>query len=38
MPWQPQQFNPMDFYQSIYGQQQAPGSGAMPQGKYARPG
>ena len=38
--WQPQQFNPMDFYQSIYGQQQPmPGSGAQVRqpGKYARP-
>jgi hypothetical protein len=30
--WQPQQFNPMDFYQSIYQQQQP-----MPQRQYAQP-
>jgi hypothetical protein len=36
MPWQPQQFNPMDFYQSIYGQQQQ-AAPTMPRGKYATP-
>ena len=35
-PWQPQQFNPMDLYQSIYGQQQQ-AAPTMPRGKYATP-
>ena len=34
--WQPQQFDPMSFYQSIYGQQQ-PQAQPMPTGNYARP-
>ena len=33
--WQPQQFDPMSFYQSIYGQQQQPQP--IPRGKYAQP-
>lgn len=36
-PWQPMQFDPMDFYQSIYGQQQQPQPQPMPPGSYARP-
>ena len=36
--WQPQQFNPMDFYQSIYGQQQPQAPMSMPpRGSYAQP-
>ena len=36
-PWQPPQFNPMDLYQSIYGQQQQPQQQQAPSGRYAQP-
>ena len=39
MPWQPQQFNPMDLYGSIYNQQPLQGQAPMqmPTGSYAKP-
>ena len=36
--WQPQQFNPMDFYQSIYGQQPPTPAPMRGKPKYAQPG
>jgi len=37
-PWQPPQFNPMDFYSSIYSQPAPMRPGAIPTGNYAEPG